>query len=193
MGGEAGEAEEVGAGHVVWVDGMGRGTGYCEWTTRIWPIIAMDTVGQLFSAASYHSYRTHRRENISCQLLTSLSAEPYSFYQQHQQHPSHPPSTHSSPHPSPAHSPLPPSPHLFIQHPPPADIQQHDHREPDPPVDQIQDDLPLDEEPLYVNAKQYYRILKRRVARARMEEVHRLSRQRKVCRPRFSPSSKCAI
>ncbi|KAF8828962.1 CCAAT-binding transcription factor (CBF-B/NF-YA) subunit B-domain-containing protein [Lentinula edodes] len=36
-----------------------------------------------------------------------------------------------------------------------------------------------DEEPLYVNAKQYFRILKRRVARARLEEVHRLSRQRK--------------
>ncbi|EKM54358.1 uncharacterized protein PHACADRAFT_54766, partial [Phanerochaete carnosa HHB-10118-sp] len=41
------------------------------------------------------------------------------------------------------------------------------------------DDAPVDEEPLYVNAKQYYRILKRRVARARLEEVHRLSRQRK--------------
>ncbi|KAI0087923.1 CCAAT-binding transcription factor (CBF-B/NF-YA) subunit B-domain-containing protein, partial [Irpex rosettiformis] len=41
------------------------------------------------------------------------------------------------------------------------------------------DDAPIDEEPLYVNAKQYYRILKRRVARARLEEVHRLSRQRK--------------
>lgn len=38
----------------------------------------------------------------------------------------------------------------------------------------------IDEEPLYVNAKQYFRILKRRVARARLEEVHRLSRQRKV-------------
>ena len=55
-----------------------------------------------------------------------------------------------------------------------------DQREPELPVDQIQDDTPIDEEPLYVNAKQYYRILKRRVARARLEEVHRLSRQRKV-------------
>ncbi|KAG7090822.1 hypothetical protein E1B28_009905 [Marasmius oreades] len=36
-----------------------------------------------------------------------------------------------------------------------------------------------DDEPLYVNAKQYFRILKRRVARARLEELHRLSRQRK--------------
>lgn len=42
------------------------------------------------------------------------------------------------------------------------------------------DTQPIDEEPLYVNAKQYYRILKRRVARARIEELHRLSRQRKV-------------
>ncbi|KZS98553.1 hypothetical protein SISNIDRAFT_387366, partial [Sistotremastrum niveocremeum HHB9708] len=37
----------------------------------------------------------------------------------------------------------------------------------------------IDEEPLYVNAKQYHRILKRRVARARLEEVGRLFRQRK--------------
>lgn len=35
-------------------------------------------------------------------------------------------------------------------------------------------------EPLYVNAKQYHRILKRRAARARLEEMGRLSRQRKV-------------
>ncbi|GAA5958829.1 hypothetical protein JCM21900_003940 [Sporobolomyces salmonicolor] len=34
-------------------------------------------------------------------------------------------------------------------------------------------------EPLYVNAKQYHRILKRRTARARLEEMGRLSRERK--------------
>ena len=41
-------------------------------------------------------------------------------------------------------------------------------------------------EPLYVNAKQYHRIMKRRAARARLEEMGRLSRQRKVSgiRPR---------
>ncbi|KAG6853375.1 hypothetical protein C0991_004934 [Blastosporella zonata] len=44
---------------------------------------------------------------------------------------------------------------------------------------QQNDDQTIDDEPLYVNAKQYFRILKRRVARARLEEVHRLSRQRK--------------
>jgi len=48
------------------------------------------------------------------------------------------------------------------------------------PVHQTREDPPLEEEPLYVNAKQYFRILKRRVARARLEELHRLSRQRKV-------------
>ena len=42
------------------------------------------------------------------------------------------------------------------------------------------DQAAFDEEPLYVNAKQYYRILKRRLARQRLEELHRLSRQRKV-------------
>jgi hypothetical protein len=41
----------------------------------------------------------------------------------------------------------------------------------------------VDEEPLYVNAKQYHRILKRRVARARLEELHRLSKERKVRPP----------
>lgn len=36
------------------------------------------------------------------------------------------------------------------------------------------------EEPLYVNAKQYHRILKRRSARQRLEELNRLSRSSKV-------------
>lgn len=56
----------------------------------------------------------------------------------------------------------------------------------------------IDEEPLYVNAKQYFRILKRRIARTRLEELHRLSRQRKVRLsvfhlPSFSPYSLLAI
>ncbi|KAG9009792.1 Transcriptional activator [Tulasnella sp. 427] len=61
----------------------------------------------------------------------------------------------------------------YIPAPPPAAL---------PPAD----GEALDEEPLYVNAKQYHRILKRRVARQRLEEVHRLSRQRKhaMRRPR---------
>lgn len=44
-----------------------------------------------------------------------------------------------------------------------------------PAVDEL-----IDEEPLYVNAKQYHRILKRRIARQRLEEIHKLSRERKV-------------
>ncbi|KAF7727291.1 Transcriptional activator [Apophysomyces ossiformis] len=35
------------------------------------------------------------------------------------------------------------------------------------------------EEPLYVNAKQYHRILKRRAARARLEEMNRVAKARK--------------
>ena len=45
------------------------------------------------------------------------------------------------------------------------------------------------EEPLYVNAKQYHRILKRRLARARLEELNRLSRSRKVNRAALSSFS----
>ncbi|KAK4515059.1 uncharacterized protein ATC70_002669 [Mucor velutinosus] len=37
----------------------------------------------------------------------------------------------------------------------------------------------VEEEPLYVNAKQYHRILKRRAARLKLEELHKLERTRK--------------
>lgn len=40
---------------------------------------------------------------------------------------------------------------------------------------------PTEEEPLYVNAKQYNRILKRRAARAKLEAEGRIPRERKVC------------
>ena len=37
------------------------------------------------------------------------------------------------------------------------------------------------EEPLYVNAKQYHRILKRRQARAKLEALGRIPKERQVC------------
>jgi len=48
-------------------------------------------------------------------------------------------------------------------------------------------------EPLYVNAKQYHRIMKRRMARARLEEMGRLSRQRKVSQLKCSSQPCCGV
>ena len=50
----------------------------------------------------------------------------------------------------------------------------------------------VNEEPLYVNAKQYHRIIKRRTARQRLEELNRLARSRKVSgHPISSRTSSC--
>lgn len=38
-----------------------------------------------------------------------------------------------------------------------------------------------EEEPIYVNAKQYDRILKRRAARAKLEAEGRIPKERRVC------------
>ncbi|ORZ26759.1 CCAAT-binding transcription factor (CBF-B/NF-YA) subunit B-domain-containing protein [Lobosporangium transversale] len=43
----------------------------------------------------------------------------------------------------------------------------------------LQPTVQADEEPLYVNAKQYHRILKRRAARAKLEELNRIAKIRK--------------
>jgi hypothetical protein len=107
----------------------------------------------------------------------------YPFFAQHDYSPGPSPGTLSPGATAGAHPPPPhphPPPHAFAA---PGTSSAPAFAAPAPPehhVDQIQDDPPLDEEPLYVNAKQYYRILKRRAARQRMDEVHRLSKQRKV-------------
>jgi hypothetical protein len=120
-----------------------------------------------FLASAYHSYSSKPANHTlsSNPLSNPLSAgeqppssSSYDYYSQdHQQQ--HPPPTH---HLDDTQSTA-PSPDLTTR-----------------TADQITQENALDEEPLYVNAKQYYRILKRRVARARLEEVHRLSKQRKV-------------
>ncbi|CAH2351880.1 putative transcriptional activator HAP2 [[Candida] railenensis] len=53
--------------------------------------------------------------------------------------------------------------HSQVQH------QQHQHQQQQPPAEQ----------PFYVNAKQYHRILKRRIARAKLEENLKIARTRK--------------
>ncbi|KAF8271511.1 CCAAT-binding transcription factor (CBF-B/NF-YA) subunit B-domain-containing protein, partial [Lactarius quietus] len=73
----------------------------------------------------------------------------------------------------------PPSTNDHPPSPPRSEPQPSFPQDPAPPPHALQSSPPIDDEPLYVNAKQYYRILKRRVARARIEEVHRLSQKRK--------------
>lgn len=46
----------------------------------------------------------------------------------------------------------------------------------------------LEEEPLYVNAKQYHRILKRRQARAKLEGDGRIPKERRVSIPHLTNS-----
>ena len=108
-------------------------------------------VGFLFSISAL----THHPHSTAPHL--------YGFYNRH------PPSTNDHPPPSAAPS-----------SPPRQEPQSPFSQDPSPPSHTPQPEPPIDDEPLYVNAKQYYRILKRRVARARLEEVHRLSQKRKV-------------
>jgi hypothetical protein len=81
--------------------------------------------------------------------------------------------------------------------PPRNEPQSPFSQDPSPPSHTPQPEPPIDDEPLYVNAKQYYRILKRRIARARLEEVHRLSQKRKVpihiCLWHVEPPLTCKI
>ncbi|KAI5796644.1 CCAAT-binding transcription factor (CBF-B/NF-YA) subunit B-domain-containing protein [Geopyxis carbonaria] len=80
--------------------------------------------------------------------------------------------------------PQPPTPQQSVQsqvqptqQPPQPPPQQHT---PVQPHQQSPDIVPAEETPLYVNAKQFHRILKRRVARQKLEEALRLtSKQRK--------------
>ncbi|KAI9302828.1 CCAAT-binding transcription factor (CBF-B/NF-YA) subunit B-domain-containing protein [Cunninghamella echinulata] len=57
--------------------------------------------------------------------------------------------------------------------------QQHPNQPHTPESIDQQQQSSASEEPLYVNAKQYHRILKRRAARAKLEELHRVARSRK--------------
>jgi hypothetical protein len=60
----------------------------------------------------------------------------------------------------------------------------------DAPQEEAGAEEPDSEEPLYVNAKQFSRIIKRRAARQRLEELNRLARSRKVSRNYLDPRAK---
>lgn len=75
--------------------------------------------------------------------------------------------------------PQPPAPQQAAP-PPPPPSQPPPPQPPVQPHQQSPDLVPSEESPLYVNAKQFHRILKRRVARQKLEEALRLtSKQRK--------------
>lgn len=126
-----------------------------------------DPVDQLLSPAYHHHLHFHNYQNQAQQLQHQDPPHSQIYPQNIYRDPSPGPS-------SPAHT---------------SDVFHHVHTHQISPHDidsavstgepHPDDSTPVDEEPLYVNAKQYFRILKRRVARARLEEVHRLSRQRK--------------
>ncbi|EIM83110.1 uncharacterized protein STEHIDRAFT_64551, partial [Stereum hirsutum FP-91666 SS1] len=130
----------------------------------------MENVDQLFYPLNIDPYHNGRR------LSSTSSPCPALFARTDHRHPTAQPNVYDfyQRRPSPANQTPshPPSEPVAVPLEPPA---QPAHPQ------QLPDALPapIDDEPLYVNAKQYYRILKRRVARARLEEVHRLSRQRK--------------
>ncbi|KAH7905626.1 CCAAT-binding transcription factor (CBF-B/NF-YA) subunit B-domain-containing protein [Hygrophoropsis aurantiaca] len=136
-----------------------------------------DPVDQLLSPAYHHLHYHRHYQNTDIYLEHNLDNNYYHNSQNPSPGPSSPaPTTHRN---SPVDD-------LFLhQHiHGPHQHSAHAHQ-PSPDADSshnhtpANDDQTVDEEPLYVNAKQYFRILKRRVARARLEEVHRLSRQRK--------------
>jgi nuclear transcription factor Y alpha len=123
-----------------------------------------ESVDQLFPAYHLHYKPQDHQRDVPDIYQQSLYRHPIDY------------SNLPSRNPSPTiHHPRSPN-DLFIHSAVPPELEPSDQ---DTSIDQIQEDHPIDEEPLYVNAKQYFRILKRRVARARLEEVHRLSRQRK--------------
>ncbi|KZT19897.1 hypothetical protein NEOLEDRAFT_1076871, partial [Neolentinus lepideus HHB14362 ss-1] len=152
----------------------------------------MDDVDQLFPVA-YHlphycsSLYTSSSSPTALTHFSAITAQHHHhqplytpFYPQHRgplSYPEH--SGHPSRNASPGPSTATPTPHPDSPNNDAYLRQQVAAAQQEQPADINQDDQPLDEEPLYVNAKQYYRILKRRVARARLEEVHRLSKQRK--------------
>ncbi|KAF9502018.1 hypothetical protein BDN71DRAFT_1379143, partial [Pleurotus eryngii] len=133
-----------------------------------------DVVDQLFPAAYHHLHfdRQHQQHPQQNQHNHHHHHQNQQFHP-HQIYYSNLPSRNPSPGPSTSTTPNPRSPdnNLFIPITSPPTAANDTERPPD--------EAPIDDEPLYVNAKQYFRILKRRVARARLEEVHRLSRQRK--------------
>ncbi|KAF4567685.1 Transcriptional activator [Pleurotus pulmonarius] len=133
-----------------------------------------DVVDQLFPAAYHHLHFDRQHQQHPQQNQHNHHQHQNQQFHPHQIYYSNLPSRNPSPGPSTSTTPNPRSPdnNLFIPITSPPTAANDTERPPD--------DAPIDDEPLYVNAKQYFRILKRRVARARLEEVHRLSRQRKV-------------
>ncbi|EFR02252.1 transcriptional activator hap2 [Nannizzia gypsea CBS 118893] len=104
-------------------------------------------------------------------MSQQLSGSPHSMPRQPPPHPQ------QQQQPQPQHPQHPQQQHPQAQaaHPPPPPPPQQQPQQPQPSPELAPPGPPAEESPLYVNAKQFHRILKRRVARQKLEEQLRLT------------------
>ncbi|KAA8909022.1 CCAAT-binding transcription factor (CBF-B/NF-YA) subunit B-domain-containing protein [Sphaerosporella brunnea] len=146
---------------------------------------------QMSAAVASHGAQTQpsglssaNQQTLPGQVITGTPHMPAARRMSQQQGSSGSPAIqHAQPVNNPSRTSVPPQPPTPQQppsqppQPPSQPLQQHT---PVQPHQQSPDIVPAEETPLYVNAKQFHRILKRRVARQKLEEALRLtSKQRK--------------
>ncbi|KAM5445149.1 Transcriptional activator [Microsporum audouinii] len=111
----------------------------------------------------------HAQPAAQRRMSQQLTGSPHSLPRQAPPHPSSQPPQQQQP----QQPPQPPQQQPPPQQPPQQQQQQQQQQQPSPEL--APPAPPAEESPLYVNAKQFHRILKRRVARQKLEEQLRLT------------------